>query len=67
MNWFKNEIEIIFSIKLLYFFCVIEVILTIKITIMKQIITLTKADYFGLAFIFSTAIASFVYSMVYFM
>jgi hypothetical protein len=34
---------------------------------MKQIITLTKGDYFGLAFIFSTTIASFIYSAIYFM
>ena len=34
---------------------------------MKQIITLTKADYYGLAFIAGTTIASFVYSMIYFM
>jgi hypothetical protein len=34
---------------------------------MKQIITFTKAEVFGLSFIISTAIASFVYSMIYFM
>ncbi len=34
---------------------------------MKQIITLTKADYFGLAFIASTTIASLIYSMIYYM
>jgi hypothetical protein len=34
---------------------------------MKQIITLTKAEVFGLGFIFSTTVASFIYSMIYFM
>ncbi len=56
-----------FSIKLLDLFCVIEVILTIKITIMKRIIVLTKPDFYGLGFIFSTTVASFIYSSIYFM
>ena len=34
---------------------------------MQQIITLTKAELLGLAFIFSTTIAAYIYSMIYFM